>query len=452
MSRQFSLSSILAFSVIEDAPITQISPDYFFRIFEDHADGERLAREMDLYFFDRIEFFPSVERSQHHVNLHQFIPKRGRKYDKYGHDARLRGEKKPVSDHARATETASLSEKEPAPPSSLPPVAPEGGHHGDEPRERMVRPKRFFEIETELIERRFPADADIRAHLKTLRSYFCHNLIRYLIYKRLILLVAIGVFWLLAFSYNGLLATFVGTFFPAFFSAVRHSQVLAVSMRVGFVVFSFLAAILTDLALNSVLFDRFKHAIEQSCFHVSTVAISRTERLRNCFDNCLKRIDEEQRQRTFNPDLADRAGRWIVIVYWLAKRLENFERFALIELWRIRRINFWINLAVRLATFIGAALLLFQLAIWIIEARNGGEIEFSDGLVAVFILTIVLVMVNYVTWKSSVRLVRDSMKTQSWARFADVEIQEEFRHQIYKDKSEIVRWYAQFQGLVSGSH
>jgi len=223
-------------------------------------------------------------------------------------------------------------------------------------------------------------------------------------------------------------------------------------MRLAFVTASFVVAALVDLALNSVLFDRFKHATEQSCFHVSTASISRTEKLRNCFDNCLKRIDEEQRQRTFEADLADRAGRWIVLVYWLAKRLEDFERFALVELWRIRRINFWVNLVVRVATALGAAPFAAALVLMILRTYAAGKTEIAAGLIATLALSGMLVFLNYTTWKASIHLVKESMKSQDWARYADLELQEEFRHQISKDKSEILRWYAQFQGLVRGTH
>jgi hypothetical protein len=451
-----ALSRLLTFSIIEDAPVAAISPDYFFRKFEDPVEWNKLSHEMDLYFFDRIEFFPLVERSRHHIDLHHFIPRRGRKINKYGHG----GAKAAVSVEDAEVPVVALDQPSSTAETATPRVgadhpAPESRPlhmQADEPRERLMRPRRYFEIETELIERRFPADADIRQHFKTLRSYFCHNLIRYLTYKRLILLAVIALFLGLVLSYDTLYGIFIGTFFPGLYHAGQTSTTTALLLRIGYVAASFILAALIDLALNSVLFDRFKHATEQSCFHVSTIAISRTEKLRNCFDNCLKRIDEEQRQRSFDSDLADRAGRWIVLVYWLAKRLEDFERFALVELWRIRRINYWINLLVRLLTLLGAAIVLALLAHWIMQTQLAGDVQTAKGLMAVFVLTIALVVLNYTTWRASVRLVRDSMKSQDWARYADLELQEEFRHQIYEDKSEILRWYAQFQGLVRGTH
>jgi len=206
---------LLTFSVLEDASIASISPDYFFKRFEDPVAWSKLAHEMDLYFFDRIEFFPAIERSQHRIDLHHFVPRRGRKSGKYVHSP----DRRAGSEHE--SEPTAAAEPVPAPHSQDEPVSASHGAHAKD-NERLARPRRYFEIETELIERRFPADADIRGHFKTLRSYFCHNLIRYLTYKRLILIFAIAVFWVLALNYDGLFRTFIGTFFPAFFDTVQR--------------------------------------------------------------------------------------------------------------------------------------------------------------------------------------------------------------------------------------
>ena len=373
---QFLEYSGLGFRQLRPQALHALAPHDYERMFDDPAEWDRLQCQMQKYFDDKTDMF-----------------------------AYYLQEPSQTDDETGASSTATKRE----------------------PRFffRVRRPNRYFEIEEQLVKRRFPGglgstpgDEDLRLLVSALRHLFAHNLVRYILYKRLCAFAfSIFAIVVLAVFARGLIST-------AGFAA------------------SELGLIGLFLAINDwIIFKYYISALNESCYFVNNEASRRSKNLSNLFDTLLPKIDTEREKLQYERRLHDwpeRSARWMTLIYWVAKRLEYVERHVQAEIWRMRRLHYWLNRG-------GFALMIMALAVsltlgwtyWIYAVHTS-----RASVTIAFAVTQLLIIANafasFLFWNAPIDLVEDKLQPNNWNRYRDIRMHKKISDQIFRDKQKII--------------
>ncbi|MDQ0464199.1 hypothetical protein QO010_001980 [Caulobacter ginsengisoli] len=328
------------------------------------------------------------------------------------------------------------------------PWVEDGAYQGG-PIPRLSRPRRFHEIlEAESAER-FPGgsgsvgDHDIRMLLRAFADMFQRNIMVFVAVKKLLLIVPAAL--LLALIFN-----------PAFLDAKDCSLPLLETRLCGrggggwpallaIAIGAALATLIVFAAANRLLALLYQNALRNTANVVNAQAMSRTQSLSNLFTKLMKQIDG--RKTELNDANRKRwpkeAGRWMMIAYWVAGRLDFIERFVQIQMWRVRRAHYFINRTGYAATWIIAVSLLVAglLLAWVNHKALPDLPMVKWVVMAIAGLTIAAM--NYASyavagWRTPLDLVRSTLSTENWHRYGSLKIHEQLSNQLHSDKQLLV--------------
>ena len=360
----------MGFSQLKNQPLEALAPPDYERIFDSPEEWSALEAQMNSYFDARIEMFEYR------------LPK----------DGRAKSPLKSVIDRLFF---------------------------------QVEHPSRHFELENDIIERRFPGgmgrspgEEDLRRLVSALRHLFAHNLVRFIIYKR----VSALVFSLIA------IAVFVA-------SALERlpPQDFLVANLIAFIVF---------LGVNDwIILKYYLSALNESCLFVNNEASRRTKNLTNLFDALWPKIDVEREKLQFERRLHDwpeRAARWMTLIYWVAKRLEYIERHVHIEIWRIRRIHYWLNRLAFALTILSAVLATAGLWIAWLMLPGRAEIPTLIGFAITNGLVLFYAVTSYLFWNAPIDLIEQKLQTENWNRYRNIRVHMKISEQIFRDKQKII--------------
>ena len=123
--------------------------------------------------------------------------------------------------------------------------------------------------------------------------------------------------------------------------------------------------------LQAVLFIQYRFQLENDSYELSREVVQRTRELQNLFTNARALSDQAETQ--FQMDgkgWGQRALFLTRLVMWIAARMEYLEKFAQMELWRVRRERYWMRWVARMTTPFVLLVWLAVFAFWPAPAAN----------------------------------------------------------------------------------
>lgn len=291
------------------------------------------------------------------------------------------------------------------------------------------KPDRFHVLFTRQIEERFPADADIRGRIHGYGRRVFDALRVHLLTKRLtqgLALVALAAMAILG---------------PGLFAAWTGGQ----PQGLGLAALGMLITLGLFFGVSSILFVQYRFRLENDSYELSREVAQRTRELQNLFTNARALSDQAETQ--FQMDgkgWGQRALFLTRLVMWIGARMEYLEKFAQMELWRVRRERYWMRWVGRITTPLVLLVWLAVFAFWPAPALN--ELGFR-GLQAVAVLMALLVSwLSYFRWQTPTAAVKDKLGVDGWVRYASLDVDNAIGDQVRRDKERLVEYRALTRG------
>lgn len=332
-------------------------------------------------------------------------------------------------------------------------------------------PRRYFRITNERIVRRFPGgqergddigDGDVRDMLSDLKIVFKENLARLIAHKRWRQLRFFLIYLVLSFllvaladalpSWNVWQDGSEGFFTSLLGRGITETEARYVSAAgvSGLLVLIFFSVRHFYKAGSDVIFASYNNAQNESCMAVDKQAALRTRSLSHLVSTLFARMNTDQAKllgREQAQDWPERSSRWVMLIYWLARRQEGLETYAQIQIWLIRRAHYFYSIvgnALHGVVF-AASLVTLGLATWGMLAFFVSPAQFSSliALGVALILNIVLLLritrLSSKEWNTPIKVVEEHLDVSNWDRFHSIQLHEQLAAQVFADKSYILQ-------------
>ena len=329
----------------------------------------------------------------------------------------------------------------------------------------LEAPSRFFRVQQEMIERRFPCgrnltpgDADLRDIIETLRYIFAKNFNSLILLRRKLALRFVGLD-LLALSTYFVLILALKPMLGAVGVAFALPLVLGV---LGFfslaLIVVFYVVYWRTLELFGNYRDQYQAAIQSSCLLLGRNLQVRQQDIiamiplifREADDDKFKMLNEGRLNKW-----PDEARKWTKLAFWLAGRVEYNELSMQLHMWRIRRLHFglqwWATLLTKiLSVFSYLGLLLsaglFFSALVVLWKIWAGEYQ---GLAAIALVSIGVTVICGIYIRLIVRasdnkhrvdldLIEKNIMTKNIQGHTDVNLHDIVAQRLYIDKSALL--------------
>lgn len=294
----------------------------------------------------------------------------------------------------------------------------------------MKKPDRFHVMFERQIDERFPDDADTRQRIIDYGRNIFSSLLVYMIGKRLFQLATLAVLAFLAVQG------------PTFFANVTPDPMLRVLVTVA----AMIGQALAFVAVMTLVFTQYRTALENRSYELSREIVQRTRELQNLFTTVKALPDQAETQFQMDgPGWGKRSSLLMRLVLWVGARLEYLEKFTQVEMWRVGRERYWMNWAggilVVLSTGVGMG------AIALAQPPAGGDgtmFRVLQGVAAVVGLAVS--WASYFKWQTPVNLVRDKFGSESWIRYATLNLDDVVGDQSRRDKERLVEYRSLTRG------
>lgn len=291
------------------------------------------------------------------------------------------------------------------------------------------KPDRFHVLFARQIEERFPVDADIRGRIYGYGRRVFRALVVHVGIKRLTQGLA-----LLGFAAMAVLG-------PTVFARWVGDQ----AQGLGLAVLGMLAVVGVFYGVSAILFIQYRFRLENDSYELSREIVQRTRELQNLFTNARAMADQAETQ--FQMDgkgWGQRALFLTRLVMWIGARMEYLEKYAQMELWRVRRERYWMRWVGRFTTPLVLIVWLAVFAFW--PVPEGREASFR-GLQAIALALGVLVSwLSYAKWQTPTAAVKDKLGLDGWVRFASLDVDNTIGDQVRRDKERLVEYRALTRG------
>ncbi len=291
------------------------------------------------------------------------------------------------------------------------------------------KPDRFHVLFTRQIEERFPADADIRGRIHGYGRRVFDALRVHVIVKRLTQGLALVGFSAMAIFGPGLFAEWTG----------------GQPQGLGLAVLGMLITLGIFFGVSSILFVQYRFRLENDSYELSREVVQRTRELQNLFTNARALSDQAETQ--FQMDgkgWGQRALFLTRLVMWIAARMEYLEKFAQMELWRVRRERYWMRWVGRITTPFVLLVWLAVFAFWPAPAAN--EVGFRILQLVALGLGVLVSWLSYFRWQTPTAAVKDKLGVEGWVRYASLDVDNTIGDQVRRDKERLVEYRALTRG------
>lgn len=291
------------------------------------------------------------------------------------------------------------------------------------------KPDRFHVLFTRQIEERFPIDADIRGRVHGYGRRVFGALCVHVGIKRLTQALALAGFAVMAVLGPTVFARWVG------------DQV----QGLGLAVLGMLATLGVFYAVSAILFIQYRFRLENDSYELSREIVQRTRELQNLFTNARAMADQAETQ--FQMDgkgWGQRALFLTRLVMWIGARMEYLEKYAQMELWRVRRERYWMRWVGRLSTPLVVLVWLVIFAFWPAPEANAVGFRVLQG--AALIMAILVSWLSYARWQTPTEAVKDKLGLDGWVRFASLDVDNTIGDQVRRDKERLVEYRALTRG------
>lgn len=291
------------------------------------------------------------------------------------------------------------------------------------------KPDRFHVLFTRQIEERFPVDEDIRGRIHGYGRRVFNALRVHVITKRLTQGVALIAFAAMAILGPGLFADWTG----------------GQPQGLGLAVLGMLIMVGIFFGVSSILFVQYRFRLENDSYELSREVVQRTRELQNLFTNARALSDQAETQ--FQMDgkgWGQRALFLTRLVMWLAARMEYLEKFAQMELWRVRRERYWMRWVARITTPLVLLVWLAVFALWPAPAAN--EVGFRVLQLVALGMGLLVSWLSYFNWRTPTAAVKDKLGVEGWVRYASLDVDNTIGDQVRRDKERLVEYRALTRG------
>lgn len=291
------------------------------------------------------------------------------------------------------------------------------------------KPDRFHVLYTRQIEERFPADEDIRGRVHGYGRRVFNALRIHVLTKRLTQGLA-----LIGFAAMAILG-------PTLFAQWTGGQ----PQGLGLAVLGMLITAGVFYGVSAILFVQYRFRLENDSYELSREIVQRTRELQNLFTNA--RALSDQAETTYANDgkaWGQRALFLTRLVLWLGARMEHLEKYAQLELWRVRRERYWMRWVGRITTPLVLIVWLAVFAFWPAPAAN--EAGFRILQLVALALAVIVSWVSYARWQTPTAAVKDKLGLDGWVRYASLDLDNTIGDQVRRDKERLVEYRALTRG------
>ena len=291
------------------------------------------------------------------------------------------------------------------------------------------KPDRFHVLFNRQIEERFPADADIRGRIHGYGRRVFNALRVHVITKRLTQLSALVGFATMAILGPGLFAEWTG----------------GQPQGLGLAVLGMLITAGLFYGVSAILFVQYRFRLENDSYELSREVVQRTRELQNLFTNARALSDQAETQ--FQMDgkgWGQRAQFLTRLVLWIGSRMEYLEKFAQMELWRVRRERYWMRWVGRITTPFVLLVWLVVFAFWPAPAAN--EAGFRVLQLIAVALAVLVSWLSYYRWQTPTAAAKDKLGVDGWVRYASLDVDNTIGDQVRRDKERLVEYRALTRG------
>jgi len=293
----------------------------------------------------------------------------------------------------------------------------------------MHKPDRFHVMFERQIHERFPDDADTRQRIIDYGRTIFTSLLAYMLGKRIFQLITLGVLW------------FLVTSGPAFFSNLTPDPTLRVMATIGAMV----AQGLGWTAVMMLVFTQYRTALENRSYELSREIVQRTRELQNLYTNVKAMPDQAETQFQMDgPGWGKRSALLMRLLLWVAARLEYLEKFTQVEMWRVGRERYWMNWAGGILAVLCTVAGLGFIAMAAPPAGDQTMFRVLQG--AALVIGAVVSWASYFKWQTPVNLVRDKFGSESWIRYATLNLDDVVGDQSRRDKERLVEYRSLTRG------
>ena len=294
--------------------------------------------------------------------------------------------------------------------------------------ETRRKPKRFYDFNEGVIAERFPDDQDIRDWVSLFTREFFGALGRYVLVKRLVALVSLGVIGALMLLGPGLMAR--GQSDP-WVEVLATMFAMAVVYGVYF-------------GVSALIYSQYKISLENRSYALSRLITQRSQELQRLFTQ-VKALPDQAETKFGNDGVSwgERSSYLVRLLMWVAARMEYLEKFIQVEMWRVRRERYWLNwLALVLVGLIILGWIGWVATASFIWGPAPVEGEMPARVLQGFalVLGLWLAVSSYFLWQTPLNLVRDTLESDSWIRFADLDLDNAIGDQVRRDKERLVEY------------
>jgi len=291
------------------------------------------------------------------------------------------------------------------------------------------KPDRFHVLFTRQIEERFPADEDIRGRIHGYGRRVFNALRVHVITKRLTQGLALVGFAAMAILGPGLFADWTG----------------GQPQGLGLAVLGMLITVGIFFGVSSILFVQYRFRLENDSYELSREVVQRTRELQNLFTNARALSDQAETQyATDGKGWGERALFLTRLVMWIAARMEYLEKFAQMELWRVRRERYWMRWVGRITTPFVLLVWMAVFAFWPAPAAN--EAGFRVLQLVALGMGVGVSWLSYFNWQTPTAAVKDKLGVEGWVRYASLDVDNTIGDQVRRDKERLVEYRALTRG------
>ena len=285
------------------------------------------------------------------------------------------------------------------------------------------KPDRFHVLFTRQIEERFSVDDDIRGRIHGYGRRVFNALRTHVLVKRLSQAAA-----LVAFAALAVLG-------PTLFADWTGSQ----PGGLGLAGLAMLVVVGVFFALSSILFVQYRFRLENDSYELSREVVQRTRELQNLFTNARALSDQSETQfATDGKGWGERALFLTRLVMWIGARMEYLEKFAQMELWRVRRERYWMRWVGRISTPLVLLIWAAVFALWPAPASN--EAGFHVMQLVALGFGLVVSWLSYFNWRTPMAAVKDKLGVEGWVRYASLDVDNTVGDQVRRDKERLVEY------------
>ncbi|AQR61432.1 hypothetical protein BZG35_07015 [Brevundimonas sp. LM2] len=291
------------------------------------------------------------------------------------------------------------------------------------------KPDRFHVLFSRQIEERFPADADIRGRIYGYGRRVFDALRTHVITKRLTQAGA-----LIAFAALAVLG-------PDVFAEWTGGQ----PQGLGLAVLGMLITVGLFFGVSSILFIQYRFRLENDSYELSREIVQRTRELQNLFTNARALSDQAETQfATDGKGWGERALFLTRLVLWIGARMEYLEKYAQMELWRVRRERYWMRWVGRISTPLLLFVWLVVFAVWPAPDANEGGFRVLQLVALGF--GVLVSWLSYYRWQTPTAAVKDKLGVDGWVRYASLDVDNTVGDQVRRDKERLVEYRALTRG------